>query len=96
MDLATLRDISLLWLILLGFIGVLPFGVLFYFAIRGIIRLRQLAKQYLPVAQEKARLLADTTEAVSDKVTSPLIAIESRATQTASTTRALFSRRNNA
>jgi hypothetical protein len=96
MDLATLRDISLLWLILLGLIGVLPVGVLFFYAIRGMIRLRQLAKQYLPIGQEKARLLADTTETVSQKVTSPLIAMEARAAQTAGITRGVFSRRNNA
>jgi hypothetical protein len=43
MDLAVFRDISLLWLIFLTLISILPFAVLFFFAIQGMRRLRQLA-----------------------------------------------------
>jgi hypothetical protein len=93
MDLATLRDISLLWLIFLGLVSVLPFAVIFYFLIRGMIRLRQLAVQYLPIAQEKTRLLAFKTEEVSHKVAAPLISMEAKAAQVHGVTRAAFSRR---
>lgn len=93
MGLATLADISLLWLIFLSLITVLPFAVLFYFMIRGMIRLRQLAVQYLPIAQEKTRLLALKTEEISNKIASPLISVEAKAAQVDGITKAAFSRR---
>ena len=96
MGLATWRDISLIWLLFLTLIAVLPFGVLFFFAIKGMRRLRQLAKQYLPLAQEKARLVADKTEEVSHKVASPFIGAHARAAQVHGTTKAILTRRKNA
>ena len=93
MGLAVLRDISLLWLIFLGLVSVLPFAVIFYFLIRGMIRLRQLAVQYLPIAQEKTRLLAFKTEEISHKVANPFISMEAKAAQVNGVTRAAFSRR---
>ena len=93
MGLATMRDISLLWLIFLSLISVIPFAVIFYFVIRGMIRLRQLAVQYLPIAQEKTRLLAIKTEEISQKVASPLISAEAKAAQVNGITKAAFSRR---
>ncbi len=93
MGLAVWRDISLLWLIFLTLIAVLPFGVIFFFAIQGMRRLRQLAEQYLPVAQEKARLAADKTEEISQKVTSPIIGAHARAAQVNGIRKAILTRR---
>ena len=93
MGLATMRDISLLWLILLSLISIIPFAVIFYFLIRGMIRLRQLAVLYLPIAQEKTRLLALKTEEISNKIASPLISVEAKAAQVNGVTKAAFSRR---
>ena len=81
MSLAVWRDISLLWLIFLALIAVLPFGVIFYFLIRGMRRLRQLALLYLPLAQEKVRLVADKTDEISQKVTKPVINAQAKAAQ---------------
>ena len=81
MSLAVWRDISLLWLIFLALIAVLPFGVIFYFFIRGMRRLRQLALLYLPLAQEKVRLVADKTDEISQKVTKPVINAQAKAAQ---------------
>jgi hypothetical protein len=72
--LAVWRDISLLWLIFLTLIAVLPIGVIFFFCIKGMHRLRQLTKQVLPIVQDKARLVADGTERVSQQVVRPFIA----------------------
>jgi hypothetical protein len=94
MGLAVLRDISLLWLIFLTLITILPFAVLFFFAVKGMHRLRQLAKIYLPIAQEKTRFLADRTEQISHQIAAPIISIESRAAQVSGTTKAIFGRRN--
>jgi hypothetical protein len=94
--LAVFRDISLLWLIFLTFLAVLPFAVLFFFAVKGMVRLRQLAKQYLPVAQDYARLVADKSEEVSQKVTDPIIGANAKAAQVNGLTKAIFDRRNNA
>ena len=93
MDLAVWRDISLLWLIFLTLLSVLPFAVLFFYAIKGLHRLRQLAKLYLPIAQEKARMVADRAEEISQQVASPIIAIESKSAQVNGITKAIFTRR---
>jgi hypothetical protein len=75
------RDISLMWLIFLTLIAVLPIGVIFYFAVRGMSRLRQLAKQYLPIAQQKAAQVADLTEQASQKVARPFVEVQARAAE---------------
>ena len=96
MGLSVLTDISLLWLIFLSLVTILPFAVLFFFAIKGMHRLRQLAKIYLPIAQEKTRFLADRTEQISQQVAAPIITIESKAAQVSGTTKEIFGRRNSA
>ena len=73
--LAVWRDISLMWLIFLTFLAALPFGVLFFFCIKGMHRLRQLLKKYFPLVQGKARQVAEGTEQISHKVASPFIAV---------------------
>lgn len=93
MDLAVFRDISLLWLIFLTLISILPFAVLFFFAIQGMRRLRQLAEQYLPIAQEKARLVAEKTEELSQKVTDPVISMQAKTAQVNGIRKAIFTRR---
>jgi hypothetical protein len=96
MDLGVWRDISLMWLIFLTFIAVLPFGVIFYLAVRGMRRLRQLAKQYLPVAREKAAQVADITEQASQKVANPLIQAQARAAEVNGMMTAILTRRKRA
>jgi hypothetical protein len=93
MSLAVWRDISLLWLIFLALIAVLPFGVIFYFLIRGMRRLRQLALLYLPLAQDKVRLVADKTNEISLKVTEPVINAQAKAAQVDGMRKAIFTRR---
>lgn len=72
------RDVSLIWLIFLTFVAVLPFAVVFFFAIKGMRRLRQVAKQYLPLIQDKADLVAVKAEEVSDKVAEPLVELSAK------------------
>jgi hypothetical protein len=67
------RDISLMWLIFLTFIAVLPFGVVFFFAIMGMRRLRQVVKRFFPQAQEQVRIVAEKTEEISEQVAQPLV-----------------------
>jgi hypothetical protein len=95
MSLAVWRDISLLWLIFLALIAVLPFGVIFYFAIRGMHRLRQLALLYLPLVQDKTRLVADRTDEISQKVTKPVISAQARVAQVDGMRKAILTRRQN-
>ncbi len=95
MGLAVWRDISLMWLLFLTLLAVLPFGVLFFFAVKGMRRLRQLAKQYLPLVQEKARLVSGKTEEISQKVTNPIIGAHARAAQANGLTKAILTRRKN-
>lgn len=95
MGLAVWRDISLLWLIVLTLIPALSTGVILFYAIKGLRRLRQLARQYLPLAQEKAALAADRTEAIGHKIVGPLIAVQARAAQVNGITKSVLSRRKN-
>lgn len=96
MGLAVLRDVSLIWLIFLTLIAIIPIGVLFFFMIQGMVRLRQLVKQYAPIVQDKARLVAALTEEYSQKIASPIIGARAKAAQVDGTTRAIFARRKNA
>lgn len=93
MDLAVWRDISLLWLIFLTLIAILPFAVLFFFAIKGMLRLRQLAVMYLPLLQEKASLVATKTDEISRSVTSPIINAKAKTAQVNGIRSAIFTRR---
>jgi hypothetical protein len=96
MGLAVWRDVSLIWLIFLTFLTILPFAILFYYMIRGLHRLRQLAKMYLPIALQKTRQVADITEQVSFRVTDPIIRARAKTAQAQSVSRAILGRRKNA
>jgi hypothetical protein len=96
MGIAVFRDISLLWLIFLTLIAILPFGVIFFLIIQGLHRLRQAAKKYLPIAQEKAQMVADKTDEISQKIASPAISAHAKAAQIDGVTRAILSRRKKA
>jgi hypothetical protein len=96
MDLAVWRDISLLWLIFLTLVAILPFGILFYYAIKGLRRLRQLALLYLPIARTKVQEVAAKSEEISLKITSPVIGVEARVAQARGLHEAIFNRRKQA
>ncbi len=93
MGLAVARDISLLWLIFLTLIAILPFAVLFFFAIKGMLRLRQLAVIYLPLVQEKSRFVATKTDEISRKVVDPIISAKAKTAQVNGVCGAIFTRR---
>lgn len=87
------RDVSLLWLNCLTLIAVVPFGVLFFFGVKGLRRLRQLAKQYLPVAVEKAQSVADATDRASQRLVAPVIGLHVKAAQLDRSLRAIRRRK---
>jgi hypothetical protein len=93
MSLAVWRDISLMWLIFLALLAILPIGAVFFFAVRGMHRLRQVVKRVLPLAQERARLVAARTDEMSQKVAEPFIAAQARASQVNGITKAILTRR---
>lgn len=93
MIVAVLADISLMWLIFLTLIIILPPTVLFFFMIKGMHRLRQLLVLYLPVVQEKSRLVADKTGEISQKVANPFIGMNAKAAQVNGVRKAIFTRR---
>jgi hypothetical protein len=79
--LAVWRDISLLWLIFWTFIAVLPVGVLLFFAIMGMHRLRQVTRKYLRQAQAGAQRVSDTSDRLSHRVTAPIISLRAKVAQ---------------
>lgn len=92
MDLAVWRDISLLWLILLSLIAVLPFAVLFFFAIKGMHRLRQVTVTYLSLVQDKSALVATKTDEISRHIASPIIRVRAKTAQVSGIRNAIFRR----
>jgi len=86
-------DISLMWLIFLTFISVLPIGVLFFFMIKGMRRLRQLAILYLPLVQDRASLVASKSEEISQQVAKPFITVHAKSAQANGLRKAIFTRR---
>jgi len=94
--LAVWRDISLMWLIFLSLLLILPLSVAFFYAIKGMHRLRQVTKTYLPLAQAKARLVADKTDEIGQRVTGPIITTKARIAQVNGLARATFTRRKSA
>ncbi len=94
-SLSIMRDLSLIWLLSLALLASLPFVVIFYYAVRGMKRLRQLTKQYMPVAQDYARLAADKTEEASQKVADPFISMKAKKAQADGIAQAVFTRRKN-
>ena len=92
MDLGVWRDISLMWLIFLTFIAVLPVGIILFYAIKGMRRLRQLANLYLPIAQDKARLVARKSEEISQQVAEPIITTYAKTEQVNTIARSIWRR----
>ena len=88
------RDISLIWLISLTIVSVLPFAIAFFFAIKGMNALRRLTKKYVPVAQDKARLVATKTDEIGEKVAGTFITTNAQAARVQGMTRSI-TRRNN-
>jgi hypothetical protein len=91
--LAVWRDISLLWLIFLALIPALLAGVILFFCIKGMHRLRQVTRRYLPIVQDKARQVASGTEQASQKVVSPFIAAHVAGTRIGAIARTPWTRR---
>jgi hypothetical protein len=91
--LAVWRDISLLWLIFLTLIAVLPVGVILFFCIKGMHRLRQVTKKYLPLVQDKTRQVANGTEQASQKIVRPFIAAHAAGARISTMARTTLTRR---
>ncbi len=92
--LAVWRDISLLWLIFVGLVMLLPLCVAFFYAIKGLAWLHMKTRFYLPLAQQKARLVADKTDEISQRVTRPIITTKSGVAQVNSIARTAFRRKS--
>ena len=91
--LAVWRDISLLWLIFLTLIPAVLAGVILFFCIKGMHRLRQLAKKGLSIGQNAARQVASGTERASQKVVSPFIAAQAAGARIGAIARTPWTRR---
>jgi len=91
--LAVWRDISLLWLIFLTLIPALLAGVILFFCIKGMHRLRQVTRKTLTIAQDKARQVANGTERASQKVVRPFIAANAAGARIGAVARTTVTRR---
>jgi hypothetical protein len=75
MDLGPWRDVALLLLILETALVILPVGALLYVSVRGLLYLKRLAREYLPLAQDYARRVAETTDRVCRSLVRPLVTL---------------------
>jgi len=91
--LAVWRDISLMWLIFLTLIPALLAGVILFFCVKGMHRLRQVTEKYLSIAQDKAQRVASGTEGASKKVVSPFIAAQATGARIGTMARTTVTRR---
>jgi hypothetical protein len=73
MSVSVWADISAIWLLFLALVTILPFAVVFFFLIKGMRRLTELARKYLPIAGNKVEIVANKTEEISHKIASPVI-----------------------
>jgi hypothetical protein len=91
MDLAFWRDLSLIWLSLLCFVGlIIPLGI-FYFAVKGLgIALDKVAP-VLHKGQNLSRQLRLKTDTISQKVVTPVLRTGRETTKAKVTFRTLWS-----
>lgn len=79
MELAFWRDLSIIWLSLLCFIGLIPPLVIFYFMVRGMHAVNQRALPLMKTAQTYSRLARDKTDDVANRVTEPVLRTQAQA-----------------
>jgi hypothetical protein len=91
---SVLADISRIWLAFLALLAVLPWGVLFYFIIKGLNKARWAVKVYSPVVRLKASQVADATGQVSAKIAQPVVAMHSTGAQVGAMTRNVLRRKH--
>lgn len=77
MNLAIARDLSIILLAIEAFVAALVMGVMLYYVTRGV----RMGKLWLrnigfPEAQRYGRLVAQQTQVYSNKVTQPIVQIE--------------------
>jgi hypothetical protein len=90
MTLAQLRDISVVWLSLLCFIGMLIPLAVTYFAVRGMNHVLDKTPGAMRRAQGISRAARDRTLAVSNQVAEPLIRTQGAVVRTQATARAIL------
>jgi hypothetical protein len=73
MELAFWRDLSVIWLSLLCFIGLLIPLVALYYVVRGMQIVNQRALPLLKQAQTYSRLARDKSDDVADRVAEPML-----------------------
>jgi hypothetical protein len=66
--------------------------VVFFYAVKGVRRVRQVAKKHLPRAQEQARLVAAKTEEVSEQVVLPVVELYARTAKVGTMARTILRR----
>jgi hypothetical protein len=89
-NLALWRDISIVWLSLFCFIGLLiPLAAL-YFGVRGVNRGLAKARVGLQMGQKYSRSLRAQSEVLSQKVSEPVIRTQKQAVSLGATLRSLW------
>lgn len=81
MSLAFWRDVSVVWLSLICFIGPLIVLVALYFAVRGLNAVHRKTASGLRQMQGYSRVMQEQSNALSNQVSAPLIRAHGQATR---------------
>lgn len=92
MTIAVWRDISLVWLVFLTLLAVLPWGVVFFFLVKGMAKVRQGVKKIMPILQAKANQVARGADQASYKIAQPVVGAHALGAQVGTITRTVFRR----
>jgi hypothetical protein len=87
MQLADWTSIAIIILAVEAFVFVLVFGAFFLFLNIGVVKAQGAVKQYGPIMRNRLRQVASMSEQASQKLTGPIISVET----TNAKTRQLFS-----
>jgi hypothetical protein len=75
-------NLSIIWLSFLGFILTLVPLVIFYFAVRGMMKVNRTLPRYLKLGQYYSGIVRDQTTRVSLKVAEPMVRVHGEAART--------------
>lgn len=73
MELAFWRDLSVVWLSLFCFVGLLPPLAILYFAVRGMNALHEMTHGFLHKAQSISHRIPAQTEEAAKRVQEPIV-----------------------
>lgn len=71
----TLTNLAIIFIVLHAFVGIFVPLVLLYFSMRGMMLANRKTREIMPLVQQYARQAAEGSEAVSQRITEPVVKV---------------------